>query len=209
MVFQVDNIVVPVSGRNRDVDHSFRRKQFSFLHLQHHFVIAAAAGCVNVSILVEHGGNTERVPNAVAIPGMLAGSDRKGRGHGGEWSSSPELPVFLQHKGVSCCAVGAARVLSCVRSKRVPAIPRDSGSPARTDKVIVNIAAKAGIAFLCALVLGRHTLSFTLTFRSHNNAELANRWIRTPSFQILPRPIGGVDGRASSTTPKARQARSP
>jgi len=95
-----DDVVVPMPRRHGNVDHSLRREQPAFLHPENHLVIAAAAGSVNARVLVQHCRNSQGIPDAVAIPGPLAGSNRKGGGHGREWSGAPEFSILLQDESV-------------------------------------------------------------------------------------------------------------
>jgi len=40
-------------------------------------------------------------PKCVGVPGPSADSDRKGSGHGGKRSGTPQLTILLKHKGVT------------------------------------------------------------------------------------------------------------
>ena len=87
MVFHVKTIIWP--------------QQSPVLNRQQHLQIAAAAGRIDPGILSEHRRDAKCVPNAVGVPGPSADSDRKGSGHGGKRSGTPQLTILLKHKGVT------------------------------------------------------------------------------------------------------------
>ncbi len=71
------DIGVPLARSQRKVNDSLLRQQLAVSHAQRHFVVAAATRGVNASVLVQHRGNAQSIPDAVAIPGMLANPHRK------------------------------------------------------------------------------------------------------------------------------------
>jgi hypothetical protein len=97
MVFQVKTMSsYQWQAGNGDVDRARRRAQLPLADLQQHALIAASAGGVNRRVAVEHGGNAECVPDAVAPPSAIAGLHRKSGGHGGEGSGAPEFAIVLE-----------------------------------------------------------------------------------------------------------------
>jgi hypothetical protein len=95
-----DDVVVPMSCWHGYVNDSLRPKQPAFPHAEDHLVIAAAAGGINLRVPVQHGRDSEGIPDAVAIPGSLAGSNCKDRGHSRKWSGSPEFSSLLQDESM-------------------------------------------------------------------------------------------------------------
>ena len=95
-----DDIVVPVASRYGNMDDSLRPEKSAFFHIEVHLVIAAAAGGVNACVPVQHRWDAQGIPDAVAVPCTLAGSNRKGGGHSGKWSGSPQFAILLENKSV-------------------------------------------------------------------------------------------------------------
>jgi len=87
-----DDVLIPVAGGHRDMDHAFLLQKPSIFYGQWHLEVAAGATCVDSGIFVQHGGDAKRVPDAVAPPGALANADGKrgrDRQNGAARQSSP------------------------------------------------------------------------------------------------------------------------
>jgi hypothetical protein len=145
-----DNVFVPMPRRHGNVDDSLRPQQPACLHAKRYFVIAAAAGSVNPRILVQHGGNSQGIPDAVAVPSPLAGSDGKGRGHSRKWSGSPKFSGFLQDESMSLsqsleCGPDFAKSGLGARGRKRCRHLGHGGRSALADKMSIDVLAQASV----------------------------------------------------------------
>ena len=145
-----DYVLIPLTRRHGKVDDSLRPEQPAFLHVEDNFVIATSAGGINSRVLVQHGRDSQGIPDAVAIPGPLAGSDRKGCGHGRKRSGSPEFSSILQDESVGLSQSlqrgpdFAHFSLARRRSKRCRRL-RHCRRPTLADEVSIDILAQVSV----------------------------------------------------------------
>lgn len=99
----VDEVVPPVAGRDGEVDDAFGGGQFAAFYAELHALAAVAAGGGDNGVLVEHGGDAECVPDAVAPVGYAARFDLERSGHGGKGAAHEDFAAGAleeQHVGV-------------------------------------------------------------------------------------------------------------
>ena len=83
------DVLVPVAGRDRDVDDSLAGKELSLPYLNRHPGVAAAAGSLDTRAFAEHSRDSKRIPNAVCEPGASADVYRERRRDTGKRRRAP------------------------------------------------------------------------------------------------------------------------
>jgi hypothetical protein len=151
-----DDVLIPVAGGHRDMDHAFLLQKPSILYGKWHLEVTAGATCVDGRIFVQHGGDAERVPDAVAPPGAFANAHRKRGRDRRERCGAPELAIVLQHEGVALAKTDErfAHLLPC-GCKRLSYF-RNGGYAARPNGLPIHKEAHAGIEIMvvCDSLLG-------------------------------------------------------
>ena len=91
------DVIPPLFGRDAEMDEARITGEAAILYTEEDGLVAVGTGGVDVGILAEHGGDTQRVPDAVGPPGEIPGRDgivggdgREGMGHEDLWAVASE-----------------------------------------------------------------------------------------------------------------------